>query len=271
MDKEPDQREAWKLPLSFPDWQRVLFSGQLPLRAKRSHDLQIKRFLGHCRGLRTPATVILARSYIQDLEKQGDTQLVREALRWFFRKGLERKRLYSESTSTASTQSEHRTGFGESGNPPPPAACDLGNTPWEKQLIRACRRKNHLWRTERSYRGWAQRMVRFVAPRAPETIDADDVGRFLTDLATRGRLTWSTQRQALNAIVFFLREGLGREPGEIDFKRIPKKIRAPDVLTQRECSLLIEELDGALRLVTGIMYRIGPKVERSPTTAHQGS
>jgi integrase len=106
-------------------------------------------------------------------------------------------------------------------------------------------------------------MVDFVAPRAPESIDAGDVGRFLTDLATRRRVTWATQKQALNAIVFFLVEGLGREPGEINFKRIPKKLRAPDILTPQECYQLFDELEGSSRLIAEIMYGSGLRLSEA--------
>lgn len=263
MGDSPEKQEAWKRPLTFHNWRSVLFSGPLPPQAKSSHDRQIKRFLSHCRVQKAPATVILAQSYIQDLEKQGDTGPIREALRWFFRKGTEAGRS-TNATQRRQTQTNARPSrHPDDTAPPPPAESDLGDTPWEKKLIRACRSRNHLWRTEKSYRGWARRMVRFIAPRSPETIDADDIGRFLTDLATRRRVTWSTQKQALNAIVFFLREGLGREPGKIDFRRIPKKVRAPDILTPQECSRLFDELDGPQRLIAEIIYGSGLRLSEA--------
>ncbi|HMW78584.1 MAG TPA: phage integrase N-terminal SAM-like domain-containing protein [Rhodocyclaceae bacterium] len=38
---------------------------------------------------------------------------------------------------------------------------------------------------------------------------------FLAGLALRGRVAAATQNQALNALVFYFREGLGRELGEL--------------------------------------------------------
>lgn len=50
---------------------------------------------------------------------------------------------------------------------PPPAASDLGTAPWERDLIRAIRERHFLWRREQTYREWAVRFARFIAPRSP--------------------------------------------------------------------------------------------------------
>jgi hypothetical protein len=78
-------RESWSQPVTFREWQRVLSESGLLDGAKRRHEREIVRFLSHCRSLRTPASIILAQSYIDDLEKQGDTNAARVSLRWFFR------------------------------------------------------------------------------------------------------------------------------------------------------------------------------------------
>jgi len=92
---------------------------------------------------------------------------------------------------------------------------------------------------------------------APETIDGGDVSRFLSDLTVRGRVSPATQKQALNAIVFFLRDGLGKEPGEIPFRRAKPRLRIPTVLTPEECSRLFLEMEGTLRLLVELLYGTG--------------
>ncbi|MEZ5277945.1 MAG: integron integrase [Opitutaceae bacterium] len=134
---------------------------------------------------------------------------------------------------------------------------DRGATEWEKKLIRVCREKGHLWRTEQTYRGWAKRLVDFVAPMAPETIDREDVSRFLSEIAVSGRASQSSQRQALNAIVLFVRDALGRDLGEFGFQRAARKKRMPVVLTPDECNRLFSEMDGSVRLLVEIMYGSG--------------
>jgi len=68
---------------------------------------------------------------------------------------------------------------GETGPPrrsmePPPAASDLGTEPWERDLIKAIRVRGLLWRTEQTYREWAVRFARFIAPRSPYAASGDE-------------------------------------------------------------------------------------------------
>jgi hypothetical protein len=70
-------------------------------------------------------------------------------------------------------------------------------------------------RTEQTYREWAWRLADFVRPRELETATGEDLKAFLSELAVKGRVSRSTQKQALNALVFLFREGLGREAGDL--------------------------------------------------------
>ena len=65
-----------------------------------------------------------------------------------------------------------------------------------------------LWRTEQTYRGWGRRFAAWLAPRAMESATDDDVRAFLSHLVLDGDVAAATQRQALNALVFFLRTHL---------------------------------------------------------------
>ena len=115
--------------------------------------------------------------------------------------------------------------------------------------------------------GTDRRAVRSDADGAPgghalpttiENAGPEDVRDFLTDLATRQRVSASTQKQALNALVFLLREGLERDPGEFgDFTRARKSINLPVVLTRDECRHLFAELEGTPRLMAELMYGSG--------------
>ncbi len=61
-----------------------------------------------------------------------------------------------------------------------------------------------------------------------------EVERYLSGLATKGKVATSTQRQALNAIVFLYREVLDIDLGEIAHIRSKKQRHPPTVLTQEE-------------------------------------
>jgi site-specific recombinase XerD len=50
------------------------------------------------------------------------------------------------------------------------------------------------------------------------------------------RCAGATQRQALNAGVFFIREALGRDPGDLgDYDRPKRRRNVPSVLSREEC------------------------------------
>jgi integron integrase len=137
---------------------------------------------------------------------------------------------------------------------PPTAADDLGRTPWERDLIKASRERGFLWRTEETYREWAVRFAGFMAPRTPYVAEGKDVAEFLSALAVRERASQATQKQALNALVFFMQEGLHRSLGEFEFQRAKRGQKIPTVLSQEECGQLFAGLSGMPRLMAEVMY-----------------
>lgn len=139
----------------------------------------------------------------------------------------------------------------------PVAAGDLGGADWERDLIVAIRGKGFLWRTEQTYRMWAARFAEHMQPMSPYAAVGADVAAFLSKLAVERRASPSTQKQALNALVFFLQEGLKRDLGQFDFRRARAKQSIPTVLTQAECRRVFEELTDTTRLMAELMYGTG--------------
>jgi hypothetical protein len=74
-----------------------------------------------------------------------------------------------------------------------------------RQVIRI---KHYSIRTEEAYLQWIRRYIIFHGKRHPETLGAEQLTQFLSDLAIRGKVSASTQNQALNAILFMYREVL---------------------------------------------------------------
>lgn len=140
---------------------------------------------------------------------------------------------------------------------PGAAAKDLGGSEWEKRLIEALRRRGMSWRTEETYRGWALRFAAFIQPRAPTVAEAVDVQAFLTDMAVKWRASASTQRQALNALVFLMQEALKVQLGDMAFKRAAKGRSVPVVLSRDEVKRLFGELSGTSRLMAELAYGSG--------------
>jgi integron integrase len=91
-----------------------------------------------------------------------------------------------------------------------------------------------------------------------EAATGAEVKGFLSELATRQRASASTQKQALNALVFLCREALGRPVGDLGgFVRGRQNRRVPVVLTRGECQRLFAALDGTPRLMAELMYGSG--------------
>jgi Phage integrase, N-terminal SAM-like domain len=70
------------------------------------------------------------------------------------------------------------------------------------QLRTAVRTRHYSRRTEEAYLGWAKRFILFHRKRHPAAMGADEVNAFLSHLAVEGKVSASTQAQALSALVF---------------------------------------------------------------------
>jgi integron integrase len=76
-------------------------------------------------------------------------------------------------------------------------------------------------------------------------------------LAVTRRTGASTQKQALNALVFFIQEGLYRDLGKFDFTRARAGRKVPTVLSREECLRLFTALNGTARLMAELAYGAG--------------
>jgi integron integrase len=144
-------------------------------------------------------------------------------------------------------------------------SADLGRRPvfaefgeWAEVLeraVKALRMLHYSYRTEQTYVDWAARFVRRVQDKAPVVVGAFEVREFLENLAVCGRVSASTQNQALNALVFFFREGLKRDLGELgEFERAKRPRRLPVVLTRVEIQRVLERMEDPYRHMALLMY-----------------
>jgi integron integrase len=235
-------------PIHFPTWSRALDAEPLALEVREERRQQIIGFLGFCRRSRSVACIASCRIYLEWLESRAPrrSESAREALRWFVRAGRRQGGRGEADAAPAIAPSAGPVGGG-----------DLGGEEWERMLVTQIRRRHLLWRTEQTYRDWARRFVRFIQPKTPVGADHRDVEAFLTDLAVRLRCSPSTQKQALNAIVFFMEEGLGRKLEQIDFAYATPRRRVPVVLSREECMRLFDKLEGTSRLLGELAYGSG--------------
>ncbi len=227
---------------------------------------EILNFLRHCKVHRTAATAARMKEYLQALDAQSNPpatgQVIspaRAALRWFYqeaRRAPQGNEPGPENSPPAQAQVsvwKSRPSVPRS-DPPPAAAADLGHEPWERDLIQEMRGRGLLWRTEQTYREWSVRFAAFLAPLTPYAAGGKEVAAFLSMLATNQRASKSTQKQALNALVFLMQEALHRDLGKMDFKRAQKPPKVPMVLSQDECVRLFAAMSGTPRLMAELMY-----------------
>ena len=125
-------------------------------------------------------------------------------------------------------------------------------------MRQAIRLRHYSRRTEQAYVHWVRRFVAFHGRRHPAALGEAEISAFLTDLAVRGRVSSSTQNQALGALLLLYREVLGQRVGWLDEMVHAKRGgRLPVVLTLGEVSAIVGHLEGDPWLVAVLLYGAG--------------
>ncbi|MBN2506244.1 MAG: phage integrase N-terminal SAM-like domain-containing protein, partial [Verrucomicrobia bacterium] len=126
---------------------------------------------------------------------------------------------------------------------------------WKRAFLTVVRRRNYSYRTEQSYLVWLERFARFCQSDELATRGRDDVKGFLDGLALDRRISASSQRQALNAVVFLLREVFQKELGDFsEYRRARMRRHAPTWLTRSELQALVEGLPPFWALMTRVAF-----------------
>jgi integron integrase len=133
-----------------------------------------------------------------------------------------------------------------------------------QRVRQAVRVRHYSVRTEESYVAWVRRFVRFNAMRHPAELGAEDVNRFVTALAESGRLSASTQTQALSALLFLYRHVLRQDIGDLGaIARAKGPVRLPVVLERGEVRAVLERMTGPPRLGALLMYGSGLRLSEA--------
>jgi len=167
------------------------------------------------------------------------------------------------------------------------------------QVSEVMRFKHYSLRTEQAYRQWIARFLRFhrvkatphLGPRPiawqrgegevlggarktaggapalpgmwrhPKDMGEAEVRSFLNDLASRLKVSASTQNQALNALVFLYGEVLHQALGDLGLLERPSRpARLPTVLTQDEVRRLLAAMKGTHQLMARLLYGTGMRL-----------
>ena len=125
------------------------------------------------------------------------------------------------------------------------------------------RRRHYSIHTERAYRDWVKRYVRFHNMQSRDDLQhgEEKIEAFLTHLARDRQVAASTQNQAMNALVFLYKHVLEQPlSGEINADRARKQPRIPVVLTREETARVIALMSGVHKLIIKLLYGSGLRI-----------
>lgn len=127
------------------------------------------------------------------------------------------------------------------------------------EMERLLRLRHYARRTIRTYLGWAGRFLEYLGAGALRAVPScADAKAYLTHLATRRRVSASTQNQAFSALLFLYRNVFEVElQGMADTLRAKRGRRLPVVLSVDEVAAIFGRLEGTLGLMLELVYGAG--------------
>lgn len=133
-----------------------------------------------------------------------------------------------------------------------------------EQVRAAIRTRHYSPRTERTYRSWIIRYVRFCGLRHPAECGEVEVKAFVEALTGARPLSASTQGQAIAALLFLYRDVLGRPLARLPSVVRPKHAhRLPNILEPPEVDLVLARLTEPVKLVVALLYGSGLRLNEA--------
>ena len=276
--------------IHFPRWAEVLRHSGLPPRVCESYRVTLRWYLGWCHRHSVGCSAQSARDFIAwaQAEKHANDWMVkrwREAIRWFFLTAQTQALGNIEQCTIEKTaQAENRQQV-----PARPAEAlfaaeqpDRGraisadsykslndtsaermaaSTADETAILKVMRRRGLALNTERSYLRVYRDFVRHSGLTSGAVIDAPQLKAYLDYLAMERAVSCSTQKGALNALVFVAREVFELELGDIGaYVRAKNRKRIPVVMSKAETRLLFAQLTGEKLQMAQLQYAAGLRV-----------
>ncbi len=125
------------------------------------------------------------------------------------------------------------------------------------------RRRGLAYATEKTYLYWITCYIRFHKMQHPKEMGPAEVDEFLTYLSLERKVAPSTQRGALNALVFLYHRFLEIPLGDLQFSYAKISTRIPVVLSHKEAMSIIENMRGQSQLIARLMYGCGLRLMES--------
>lgn len=111
-------------------------------------------------------------------------------------------------------------------------------------------------KTRQTYAGWMARFGAFAGT-AQKVMDESVARAWLTILVEKEKVAYATQKQALNALVFFYRDVCGWEEVDLQVKLRKTSRRQPVILNRSELMGLMEKLEPLYKTAALLQYGAG--------------
>jgi integron integrase len=130
------------------------------------------------------------------------------------------------------------------------------------ERVRQALRVRHMsLKTEKAYLHWIRRYILHHGKRHPLEMGETEINAFLTYLAVEGKVSASTQTQALCSLLFLYRTVLDKEVGELEgLVRARRRRKLPVVLSPEEVKKIFFHLAGVDRLFLSLLYGTGMRL-----------
>ena len=130
-----------------------------------------------------------------------------------------------------------------------------------KELESSIKMRHYSPKTLKSYTGYTRQFQAFVKSKDPDSVDVKDVKAFLSFLATKRKVSASSQNLAFNALLYLFRNVFKSEFGEIDgVVRAKRKSYIPVVLSRQEIDRVLTFMSNPYRLMISLMYGCGLRI-----------
>ncbi|RMF08617.1 MAG: integron integrase [Candidatus Neomarinimicrobiota bacterium] len=124
--------------------------------------------------------------------------------------------------------------------------------------------RNYSLKTMKSYLSWIKRYVHFHGTVHPRYLGGKEIAAFLTWLAVDQKVAPSTQKQALNALLFLYTKVLNLHLPQIPYYQRPRSSnRLPSVLSKSEVKAILDKTDGIHGLILRLIYGAGLRLSEA--------
>jgi len=279
--------------IHFPRWLEVLDASNLSSEIRESFKVTLRWYLAWCSRQSLACSVESARHFIEWAEAEKNpnrwmSERWKEAIRWFFVTAKAQATICQTQCATAkdiSVDKEIQDPFRlsacmrprllESGQRRRPTISGDSYKSWndtdaerieavnrdEASILALMRRRGMALKTERTYLRWYRDFMGHSGIPQGEMIRAEAIKSYLDYLAMERSVASSTQKQALNALVFVAQQAFGLELGEMgEFVKAKNRKRIPVVMNKEETRRFFAQMQGEKILMAQLQYATGLRV-----------